>query len=73
MRGADADVMAGQIVSEVGKSWNPSDRVKIIGGNAAPLEEPLKRIGFGFAFAAENPMFANVEGFYAVGRSLIDA
>lgn len=73
VRGADAEVMAGQIVSEIGKSWNPSDRVKIIGGNAAPLEEPLKRIGFGFAYAAEDPMFANVDGFYAIGRSLIHA
>ncbi|PTX62447.1 hypothetical protein C8P63_10542 [Melghirimyces profundicolus] len=73
VRGADPDLMAGQIASEIGKSWSPSNRVKIIGGKAEELEEPLKRIGFGFAYAAERPLYANVEGFYEVGRSLTHA
>lgn len=68
---ADPDVVAGQIITHIGERWLPSDAVEVIGGSAAKLPGPLQKRGFIRAYAVDEPEFANVRGYYEVGKGMI--
>lgn len=68
-RSSDIRQMAARIAGELGKKWGNNDRIMIIGGRAAELQDYLHPY-FPGAFAAKNPLFANATGFYQLGRSV---
>ncbi len=71
IRDADPDLMADIIVGEVAKTWNTSDVVKVIGGKAEDLVEPLKLRGFYRTMAPTDAQFATVDGLWEIGRRLM--
>lgn len=71
-RSSDIRQMAARIAGELGKKWGNNDRIMIIGGRAAELQDYLHPY-FPSVYAVKNPLFANATGFYQLGRSVCHA